>query len=120
MLSDISDVIAKMHTLKKLGIRLSMDDFGTGYSSLSYLTQLPLDQLKIDQSFVRNIVTEHNAAIMVKTIIDMALNFGLDVIAEGVETEAQLAFLKQNDCINFQGYFFSRPVPIEQFEDLLK
>ena len=120
VLSDISDVIAKMHTLKKLGIRLSMDDFGTGYSSLSYLTQLPLDQLKIDQSFVRNIVTEHNAAIMVKTIIDMALNFGLDVIAEGVETEAQLAFLKQNDCINFQGYFFSRPVPIEQFEDLLK
>lgn len=119
LLNNLTDVIAKMHALKSLGVSLSLDDFGTGYSSLSYLKQLPLDQIKIDQSFVRDIVTDPNDALMAKTIIDLAKNFRLEVIAEGVETEDQLAFLKQNGCMLYQGYLFSQPVPIEQFETLL-
>jgi diguanylate cyclase (GGDEF)-like protein len=119
VLSDVADVVAKMHALKALGVRLSLDDFGTGYSSLSYLKQLPLDQIKIDQSFVRDIATDPNDAVMVQTIIGMAQNFRLNVIAEGVETEVQLAFLKKNGCMAYQGYLFSKPVPIEEFEKLL-
>lgn len=119
IVDDISEVAAKMHALKALGVRLSLDDFGTGYSSLSYLKQLPLDQIKIDQSFVRDVVSDPNDAVLVKTIIDMANNFRLNVIAEGVETEAQLAKLKAQGCMAFQGYLFGKPLPIEQFERLL-
>ena len=119
VLNDVADIVAKMHALKALGIKLSLDDFGTGYSSLSYLKQLPLDQLKIDQSFVRDIATDPSDAVMVQTIIGLAQNFGLDVIAEGVETDEQLDFLKQNGCMAYQGYLFSKPVPIEEFEVLL-
>lgn len=119
VLDNVADVVAKMHAIKALGVRLSLDDFGTGYSSLAYLKQLPLDQLKIDQSFVRDISTDPNDAVMVKTIIDMAKNFRLNVIAEGVETQAQLEFLKQNGCMAYQGYLFSKPVPIDQFERLV-
>ena len=119
VLADVAEVVRKMHQLKKLGFRLSLDDFGTGYSSLAYLKQLPLDQLKIDQSFVRDITTDPNDAVMVKTIIGMGQNFHLDVIAEGVETEAQLDFLQQNGCMAYQGYLFSKPVAIEEFEALL-
>ena len=119
VLNDVADVVAKMHALKALGVKLSLDDFGTGYSSLSYLKQLPLDQIKIDQSFVRDIATDPNDAVMVKTIIDMAQNFRLNVIAEGVETEAQLGFLRQNGCMAYQGYLFSKPVPVGEFEKLL-
>lgn len=120
VLSNVTDVITKMHALKALGVRLSLDDFGTGYSSLSYLKQLPLDQIKIDQSFVRDMTTDPNDAVMVKTIIGLAKNFRLNVIAEGVETAAQLALLKEQGCVTYQGYLFSKPVPIEQFEALLK
>lgn len=120
ILGDVKAAVASMHAVRGLGVKLSMDDFGTGYSSLSYLRQLPLDQLKIDQSFVRDITTDPNAAVLVQTIIDMALNFRMNVIAEGVETEAQLAFLKLNDCMAYQGYLFSKPVPVDQFEALLK
>ena len=120
VLSDVADVVKKMHALKGIGVRLSLDDFGTGYSSLSYLKQLPLDQLKIDQTFVRDVITDLNDAVLVKTIIDMAHNFRLNVIAEGVETDAQLAFLRQHGCMAYQGYLFSRPLPIADFEILLE
>jgi len=120
VLNNVTDVITKMHALKALGVGLSLDDFGTGYSSLSYLKQLPLDQLKIDQSFVRDMTTDQNDAVMVQTIINLAQNFRLNVIAEGVETEAQQTALKLSGCNAYQGYFFSKPVPIELFEKLLK
>jgi diguanylate cyclase (GGDEF)-like protein len=120
VLDDMADIVTKMHALKALGVSLSLDDFGTGYSSLSYLKQLPLNQLKIDQSFVRDIVVDQSDAIMVRTIIDMAHNFNFNVIAEGVETGAQLAFLKLHGCKAYQGYLFSKPVPIEEFEALLQ
>jgi predicted signal transduction protein with EAL and GGDEF domain len=119
VLNDVADVVAKMHALKKIGVELSLDDFGTGYSSLSYLKRLPLDQIKIDQSFVRDIATDPDDAVMVQTIIGLARNFRMNVIAEGVETQAQLDFLKQNGCMAYQGYLFSKPVPIEEFEQLL-
>lgn len=119
VMADVADVVAKMQALKTLGVKLSMDDFGTGYSSLSYLKRLPLDQVKIDQSFVRDIATDSNDAMMVRTIIDLAQNFGLDVVAEGVETEEQRLFLKQHGCPGYQGYLFSKPVPVAEFEKLL-
>jgi diguanylate cyclase (GGDEF)-like protein/PAS domain S-box-containing protein len=120
VLNDVRDVVNKMYSLKALGVMLSMDDFGTGYSSLSYLKKLPVDQIKIDQSFVRDIVTDPSDAVMVKTIIDLGKNFRLHVIAEGVETESQLAFLKLHGCMAYQGYLFGKPLPIEEFEELLK
>jgi EAL domain-containing protein (putative c-di-GMP-specific phosphodiesterase class I) len=119
VLDNVADTIAKMQMLKNIGVGFSMDDFGTGHSSLSYLKQLPLDQLKIDQSFVRDIATDPNDAAIVQTIIVMANSLGLDVIAEGVETKAQLEFLCQRGCAAFQGYLFSRPVELAQFEVLL-
>jgi len=120
VLFDVDDVVIKMHALIALGVKLSLDDFGTGYSSLTYLKKLPLYQLKIDQSFVRDITTDPNDAVMVRTIIDMAQNFGIHVIAEGVETDGQLAFLQQHGCDAYQGYRFSKPVSIEDFEKLLE
>ena len=119
VLEDLPGIVSKMHMLKALGVGLSMDDFVTGYSSLSYLKQLPLEQLKIDKSFVNDIVTNQGDAMMVQTIITMAHNFRMNVIAEGVETIEQLAFLKQHGCMAYQGYLFSKPVPIEKFEILL-
>jgi len=120
VLNNIGDTVTKMHELRQAGVRFSMDDFGTGFSSLSYLTQLPLDQIKIDQSFVRNIGQKHNDSVMVQTIIGMAHNLGMEVIAEGVETEEQRAFLEQHGCAFCQGYLFGRPVPVEEFEAELK
>lgn len=120
VLDDIDDTILKMNALREIGVHISMDDFGTGHSSLSSLRKLPLDQLKIDQSFVNDILNDPDDAIIVKTIIAMANSLGIEVIAEGVETEAQRAFLEQNNCLLCQGYLFSKPVPIEQFEQLLK
>jgi len=120
VIDNVENSIAKMQALKQTGVCFSMDDFGTGYSSLSYLTQLPLDQLKIDQSFVRNIGTKTTDAVIVQTIIGMANNLGMEVIAEGVETEAQRDFLKDAGCLRYQGYLFGKPVPVEQFEAQLK
>jgi diguanylate cyclase (GGDEF)-like protein/PAS domain S-box-containing protein len=118
-LDDINDTISKMNELKKAGVCFAMDNFGVGYSSLSDLAQLPLNQLKIDQSFVRNIGIKPSDTAIVTTIVGMANNLGMDVIAEGVETEAQLTFLEQHNCLNYQGHLFSRPVPVDQFESLL-
>jgi EAL domain-containing protein (putative c-di-GMP-specific phosphodiesterase class I) len=119
VLDDIDDTILKMNELRGIGVRFSMDDFGTGNSSLAYLTQLPLDQLKIDQSFIRNIGVKANDAVIVRTIIGMGYNLGMDVIAEGVETEAQRAFLQKHGCPICQGYLFSKPLALEEFEMFL-
>ncbi|BBP01768.1 hypothetical protein SFSGTM_24760 [Sulfuriferula nivalis] len=120
VIGNINEIINKMQALKKLGVKFSMDDFGTGHSSLSSLKKLPLDQLKIDQSFVHDIASDHDSAIIVQTIIAMASNLGMDVIAEGVETEEQRNFLNEHHCLNFQGYLFGKPVPVDQFEQILK
>ena len=119
LLEDIEDTIASMNALNELGVQFSLDDFGTGYSSLQYLKRLPLDQLKIDQSFVRDITADDSDRAIVQTIIAMAQNLDLDVIAEGVETKEQRQLLVDRGCTHFQGYFFGNPVPIAQFEKLL-
>ncbi|MCF8178516.1 MAG: PAS domain S-box protein, partial [Sulfuritalea sp.] len=116
LVSNVEEIIQKMTVLKARGVCFSLDDFGTGYSSLSYLKRLPLDQLKIDQSFVRDILIDTNDAAIARTIVALAESLGLDVIAEGVETESQRAFLVSSGCYTFQGYFFSRPLPIWEFE----
>jgi diguanylate cyclase (GGDEF)-like protein/PAS domain S-box-containing protein len=115
VLDDVVDTIAKMQALKQIGVSFSMDDFGTGYSSLAYLTQLPLNQLKIDQSFVRNIGTKASDATIIQTIIGMADNLSMEVIAEGVETQIQRNTLESMGCRLYQGYLFSKPVPLEEF-----
>ena len=120
VLENVEDTINKMREIKALGVSFSMDDFGTGYSSLQYLKRLPLNQIKIDQSFVRDIATDPNDAAIVQTIIAITEALGLDVIAEGVETEAQREFIEMRGCHTFQGYLFGRPVPIKQFEDALR
>ncbi len=119
VLDDVMDSIAKMKALKAFGVSFSMDDFGTGYSSLSYLKNLPLDQLKIDQSFVRTIASDNADRVMVMTIVDLGMNFELDVVAEGVETEEQFTLLHRYGCGNFQGYLFSKPLPVAGFEKLV-
>ncbi len=116
LLSDVEKVISTMRQLKTLGVSFSMDDFGTGYSSLQYLKRLPLDQIKIDQSFVRDIVASKSDQAIVRTIIAMAHSLNLSIIAEGVETQAQRLMLAEKGCTSFQGYLFSKPIPIDAFE----
>ena len=113
LVDNVDDIIAKMDALKAQGVGFSLDDFGTGYSSLSYLKRLPLDQLKIDQSFVRDALTDPNDAAIAKTIVALGQSLGLTVIAEGVETQAQRDFLWENGCNAYQGYFFGRPGPVQ-------
>ncbi len=120
VLDDVEHTIEKMQQLKQLGVTFSMDDFGTGYSSLSYLTRLPLDELKIDKSFIANLPGNQNDEVIAQTIISMGKSLGLRVVAECVETEAQRAFLNEHGCDTFQGYYYSRPVPLEEFESLLQ
>lgn len=119
VLDDVDNTIVTMHALKELGLRFSIDDFGTGQSSLTYLTQLPLDQLKIDQSFIRHLGDKAANAVMVQTIIGMANTLGLEVIAEGVETAEQRDFLATHGCQLYQGYLFAKPVAADDFEALL-
>ena len=116
LLTDVDDTIRKMVQLKAMGVIFSLDDFGTGYSSLSYLKRLPLDKLKIDQSFVREVESSVNDAAIARSIIALGHSLGLQVIAEGVETEAQRAFLAANGCSYWQGFYFSRPQPANKFE----
>jgi len=120
VMQDVEKTIATLGKLKAMGIKLSIDDFGTGYSSLSYLKRFPIDTLKIDQSFVRDITTDPDDAAIAKSIISMAHDMQLRVIAEGVETEAQKLFLQQRHCDEMQGYLFSRPVPAAEFETLFR
>ncbi len=120
MLEDIESTISTMCKLHRIGVQFSLDDFGTGYSSLQYLKRLPLNQLKIDQSFVRDISNENSDSSIVRTIIAMAHSLKLEVIAEGVDMEDKLQQLINNGCQQFQGYLFGQPVPIEQFERSIK
>ncbi len=119
LIDEVDEAVVIMQRLKTLGIGFSLDDFGTGYSSLAYLQRLPLDQLKIDRSFVRDLVENPNDAVIVETIIAMGRQLRLQVLAEGVETEAQYAFLNARGCDQFQGYLFGQVLPLEEFERLL-
>ena len=116
LVSNVEDVIKKMNALKAVGLGFSLDDFGTGYSSLSYLKRLPLDQLKIDQGFIRDVLVDPDDAAIAKMVVALADTMGLAVIAEGVEMEAQRDFLARHGCHSYQGYLFGRPMPVTEFE----
>ena len=120
LLDNVESIIVNLEILRARGVSFSLDDFGTGYSSLSYLKRLPLDQLKIDQGFVRDVLVDVNDAAIAKMIVALAESLGLLVIAEGVETEAQKQFLSENGCHAFQGYLFGKPMPLANFEQLAK
>ncbi|EIJ43581.1 PAS domain S-box/diguanylate cyclase (GGDEF) domain-containing protein [Beggiatoa alba B18LD] len=120
VMQNTESVMENLNAIKQLGVRLSIDDFGTGYSSLSYLKRLPLDTLKIDRSFIRDIPDDTDDTAIVQTIINLAHNLNLSVIAEGIENQAQLAFLQQHDCDEGQGYLFSKAVPADEFVQLLQ
>jgi EAL domain-containing protein (putative c-di-GMP-specific phosphodiesterase class I) len=120
VMADVDRAIGILRELKALGVKLSIDDFGTGYSSLSYLKRFPIDVLKIDRSFVNDITIDPDDAAIVASIISLAHSLRLQVIAEGVETEEQLSYLRQHDCDQIQGYFFSRPITAQAFTKMLE
>ncbi len=113
---DVHSLVAKMDALRRHGVQFALDDFGTGYSSLSYIKRLPLEQLKVDQGFVRHLLDDANDAAIVRAILTLGHSLGLAVIAEGVETEDQRGFLQRHGCHQFQGYLFSRPLEADAFE----
>jgi EAL domain-containing protein (putative c-di-GMP-specific phosphodiesterase class I) len=115
LVSNLDEVIFKMNALKNVGISFSLDDFGTGYSSLAYLRRLPINELKIDQSFVRDVLIDPNDAAIARTVMALGQSLGLEVIAEGVETAEHRDFLASNGCELFQGYLFGRPIPSSEF-----
>ena len=119
VLDNVDAVISQMQQLNALGVSFCLDDFGTGYSSLSYLKRLPLDQVKIDQTFVRDVTVDPNDAAIVRAIMALSRSLGLQVIAEGVETQAQRDFLLENECRAYQGLLFCRPIPIDEWASLL-
>ena len=118
LVNDVEDIIVKMNAINAYGVSFSLDDFGTGYSSLSRLKRLPLDQLKLDQSFVHDILTDPNDAVIARTVVALGHSLGLKVIAEGVETADQRDFLASIDCDAFQGFYFGRPGPADQLARL--
>jgi EAL domain-containing protein (putative c-di-GMP-specific phosphodiesterase class I) len=120
LIGQADSALENLYKLKSLGVRLSVDDFGTGYSGLSYLTQLPVDALKIDQCFVREIGNGHQAKAIIKGVVDMALNMGLKVTAEGVETQEQGLFLRDLGCHEGQGFLYSKPLSSGNMERYLK
>jgi len=120
ILSDMDETIRRMNELRALGIRFALDDFGTGYSSLSYLKRLPLDQLKIDQSFVRDMAEDEGSEAIVLAILSLSHALGLEVVAEGVEMPEQRDFLRHHGCDCFQGYLFGKPLPMEAWGDFLE
>jgi EAL domain-containing protein (putative c-di-GMP-specific phosphodiesterase class I) len=120
LMQGVERTLIALHELTALGVGISIDDFGTGYSSLSYLKRFPIHKIKIDQSFVRDITVDSSDASMVETIIVMAHSLKMDVIAEGVETKEQAAFLLQAGCEHAQGYLFGRPMPAEEFAEKLR
>jgi EAL domain-containing protein (putative c-di-GMP-specific phosphodiesterase class I) len=120
VMQQAEQAIATLDALKALGVRLAIDDFGTGYSSLAYLKRFPIDKLKIDRSFVRGLADDADDREIAATIIAMARSLSLDVLAEGVETEQQLAFLRLHGCDQYQGYLFSKPIPAEQMQAWLR
>ncbi len=119
LMQDSKSTVAVLQALKDMGVQLALDDFGTGYSSLSYLKRFPIDTLKIDQSFVRDLTTDADDASIVSAVISMGKSLHMRVVAEGVETREQLAFLREQSCPEGQGYYFSRPVLAEEFTQLL-
>jgi len=112
--------VCELQSLREMGIRVALDDFGTGYSSLTYLKRFPIDILKIDRSFVSDIAEDEESGAIVKTIINLAHNLNMTVVAEGVETEAQLEFLRTNGCDEVQGYYFCKPLPSEECLEFLR
>ena len=120
LVSGLDRVARKMQTLRESGIRFALDDFGTGYSSLSYLQRLPVDEIKIDRSFVQDAPKGGNAASLVKSIVQIGLDLGHVMLAEGVETREQYSALLACGCTEFQGYYFGRPVPRDQFEQSVR
>jgi len=120
LMQNVEGHIDKMNRLKHLGLRLSLDDFGTGYSSLAYLKRFPIDEIKIDRSFVDGVLRDENDTAIVLTILGMARSLDLRVVAEGVETVNQRRFLEDNLCQEMQGYLFSRPLPVNEISDLLR
>ena len=119
LMQDSRSTVAVLKALKAMGVQLALDDFGTGYSSLSYLKRFPIDTLKIDQSFVRDLTTDADDASIVTAVISMGKSLHMGVVAEGVETQEQLAFLREQSCPEGQGYYFGRPVLAEEFPQLL-
>jgi EAL domain-containing protein (putative c-di-GMP-specific phosphodiesterase class I) len=120
VMHDGEQMVEMLHAIKRLGVQIAVDDFGTGYSSLSYLKRFPVDRLKVDRSFVKDIATDPDSAAIVRTIIALGHNLNLKVVAEGVETEEQIAFLAANACDELQGYYFSKPVSGWRFRKLLQ
>jgi EAL domain-containing protein (putative c-di-GMP-specific phosphodiesterase class I) len=119
LVEDVARAVSILQRLKALGVRIAMDDFGTGYSSLSYLQAFPFDKMKIDQSFISKIGTNAQSAAIVRAVIGLARGLNLPVLAEGVETSDQLAFLSKEDCDEAQGYFLGRPLPIERYAEMV-
>jgi EAL domain-containing protein (putative c-di-GMP-specific phosphodiesterase class I) len=114
-MDNIDSVVSILHQFMDIGVSISIDDFGTGYSSLSYLKRLPISALKIDQSFIQDVINDGDDAIIVNTVITLAHSLGLKVVAEGVEDDEQLTFLQERNCDEAQGYFFSPPMPSDDF-----